>query len=337
MWPGTHFRRIALILLMCLLAALVAALIPITSSYASNDTTKPPAKPTATAISTRPTASLNRTQGPLGVTLTLSGKHFPPGQATLSYIDAANVPGIFMPPSDTAVEVIAAGAFLTTNLVLPASGPAGDWKIVVTDSTGALYTITYHALAAPGQTTAYAPSLSLDLSNETTNGTIAFTGTNWLPKGTSVKLTLNGGAVSIPLLEPGPVSDIEGNISGVFHLPTNLTASNATIVASDLETNTLRAQVPISLTNGIAALSSPTPTTPVDLTTPTASTSIASTGNSGSITTSDLLGKIDVSIWEPVLLVTSVILGIAGLMLILFMIPWSRGDKKSSSRQYRQP
>ncbi len=194
----------------------------------------------------KPALALNRRQGPLGVTLTLRGTNFPAGQANLSYIDAMNVPGLFAPPSDSSVEVLPDGSFLTTNLVLPTVGPAGAWKIVVTDNNGALNTIRYTVLVANGNATAGAPTLLLTLPASTnpanadppanTSGSsnaIMFSGTNWLPKGTAVKLTLSAGAVMIPLLEPAPVSDAQGDITGSFYLPTTISVSNATVLASD--------------------------------------------------------------------------------------------------------
>src|SRR5258706_5851028 len=69
----------------------------------------------ASALDAKPLLTLNIQQGPLGVTLTLKGKNFHPGQATLSYIDPQNVPGVFVSPSDSSILVQADGTFLSSN------------------------------------------------------------------------------------------------------------------------------------------------------------------------------------------------------------------------------
>jgi hypothetical protein len=314
-----------------------------------------------TGSAKKTTLTLNRSQGPLGVVLTLRGKDFPPGSANLSYIDANNVPGVFTPPGDTSVEVLSSGDFLTTNLLLPSSGPIGTWKIIVTDSLGNLNTINYTVLAAHGQKTAGAPTLILTLPNGTSSGnatptasptttasstptttptatstasvtgdsgSIAFSGSNWLPKGTAVKLVLSSAMTSLPLLEPAPVSNADGMISGSIHLPANLTLTTGTIVATDTQTGALRAQVPITITNGVISFSaSPTPQpgssgTPV---TSSVSTPVASS-NGSSNTTLSQLANLNAAVWGPVLLIVGAILAIAGLMLILYMLPWSRNE-----------
>jgi hypothetical protein len=314
----------------------------------------------------KPSLTLNRSQGPLGVVLTLRGKYFPPGSANLSYIDANNVPGAFTAPSDTSVEVLSSGVFLTTNLILPSSGPTGAWKIIVTDSLGNLNTINYTVLAAHGQKTAGAPTLILTLPNGTSSstatptasptvtasstatdaptatstagltgdtGSIAFSGSNWLPKGTAVKLVLSSTMSTIPLLEPAPVSNANGMISGTIHLPANLTISTGTIIATDTQTGSLRAQVPITITNGVISFSaSPTPE-PVSTGTPVTSVSTPVTSSSGSSSfTLSQFANLNAAVWGPVLLIVGAILAIAGLMLVLYMIPWSRGDRSRSSR-----
>src|ERR1700684_4000307 len=77
--------------------------------------------------STKTQLSLNLQEGPLGVTLTLMGKNFPQGQVTFSYIDPQNVPGVFTAPGDSSARVQSDGTFVTTNLILPTSGPIGVW------------------------------------------------------------------------------------------------------------------------------------------------------------------------------------------------------------------
>lgn len=342
--------------------ALCFALLPTTQSYALAGSPKKPA------------LTLNRSQGPLGIVLTLRGKDFPEGNANLSYIDATNVPGIFSPPSDTSVEVLPSGAFLTTNLVLPSSGPAGAWKIIVTDSQGNLTIIRYTVLAPRGQKTAGAPSLLLTLPNGTSSGatptasgtstptgttttasptttptgtasatptvtstatsaasnSITFSGSNWLPKGTAVKLALSAGSIALPLLEPPPVSNSDGEISGVFNMPSNLPFSSATIMATDASTGALRAQVPITITNGIVTFSSSaTPTPVVNPTTSATSTPVA-TGNDTSVSAPNPFANMNAAIWGPVLLIAGGMLALAGLMLILFMLPWSRNHQHKS-------
>ena len=300
--------------------------------------------------------SLNRVQGPLGVTLTLSGNNFPPGTAKFSYIDSQNVPGYFVYPSDTSVQVQATGSFVTSNLVLPGSGAVGPWKIVVQDSLGSLARITYTVLAAPGQSTAGTPTFTLNPTAATSGDAITFTGANWLPMSTAVNLQLQAGTSSIPLLEPAPLSDVNGNISGTFHLPTNLTASTATVMASDVTSGALRAQSPITIT---ATTLTPTPTTsatptttpaasPTSTTTPSPTTTsdatatpspvtpIGNTNPGGPDNPGSPLGKPDAALWGPVLLVVGGILAVAALMLILFLIPWAERDRHLDSQRGRQ-
>ncbi len=332
----TLYHKLLFVLLLTILAPGVCfVLIPATHSYALPISNK------------KPELTLNRAQGPLGVTLMLRGKNFPPGPANLSYIDAHNVPGIFQPPSDTSVEVQPSGLFLTTNLVLPASGPVGAWKIVVTDSQGALTTIRYTALATPGKKSAGIPTLSLTLpsgvsasSSATATPTasataissgsnsIAFTGSNWLPKGTAVKLILYSGATSLPLLEPPPTSNASGDISGSFNMPANLSFTSATIIASDVSTGALRAQIPIAINNGVVSFSPVSTPQPIGTTPVTSAASTPVSGATGPDTFTNPFGKLDAAIWGPVLLVVGGMLAIAGLMLILFMIPWSGSERR---------
>lgn len=339
----THSRMLYACLLTIFITILCLVILPAAHSYADNN----------------PALSLNRTQGPLGVTLTLNGTNFPPGTADLSYIDSQNVPGFFVYPGDTSVQVLATGSFVTSNLVMPGSGAVGPWKIVVKDSLGSLTNITYTVLAAPGQSTAGTPTLTLNPSSGMSADVITFTGTNWLPMNTAVNLLLQAGTSSIPLIEPAPQSDVNGNISGTFHLPTNLTASSATVTASDVATGALRALAPITIT---ATTLTPTPTTGATPTTtpttsptasPTATTSPSPTTTADATTTpspvapfgntnsggpdnpGSSFGKPNAALWGSVLLVVGGILAIAAFMLILFMIPWSERDRhQPHSGQY---
>jgi hypothetical protein len=302
--------------------------------------------PTAHSFaSQKPELHVNRQTGPLGVTLTLNGTNFPPGVASLSYIDSQNVPGMFAAPGDTNVQVLDSGTFVTNNLNLPQSGAIGPWKIVLTDSQGMISTILYTVLAASGQTTAGAPTLTIDPSSGMGGDTITFAGTNWLPKGTPVNLLLQTSASTIPLIEPSTMSDSNGNINGTFHLPQNLNITSAMVVASDATTGALRAQTSITISNvTVTPTSSPSPQvspsptiTPAGIatTTPTITPIVTTnSGGSNNKNTGNPLGEIDAAVWGPVLLAVGAILAIAALMLILFMIPWeTRRSKQSGGQQ----
>ena len=271
----------------------------------------------ASAVAAKPALTLNRQQGPLGVTLAANGKNFPPGQVGLSYINSQGVPGLFVPPSDTTVQV-ERGSFVATNLTMPVSGPAGDWKILATDSLGNVRTVRYVVLAAPGQTVAGSPGLTLNPTSGTSGDVITFNGTDWLPQGTTVKLLLQVGGSSIPLLEPPPVSDENGMITGLFHLPSNLNSSQATVVASDAATGALHVQVAI-LINGATPSASPVVTSAPS---PVSTVAPAATSAGG------VPGSFDGAMWGPVLLVVGGVIGVAALMLVLFMIPWSARERK---------
>src|SRR5579863_5926709 len=131
--------------------------------------------------STKAQLSLNLQEGPLGVTLTLMGKNFPQGQVTFSYIDPQNVPGVFTAPGDNNAQVQSDGAFVTTNLMLPASGTTGVWKILVTDSSNTIWSVHYTAIAALGEQMAGSPGLTVNPPGGAGGNSIAFTGSNWLP------------------------------------------------------------------------------------------------------------------------------------------------------------
>ena len=297
----------------------------------------------------RPALTLNRTQGPLGVTLTLSGTHFPPGPAQLSYMDAQRVPGFFVPPGDTSVQIGADGTFSTANVVMPESGPAGIWQIVVTDSQGSVSTIRYDVLAPPGAPTAGSPDFSIDPANGMSGDAITFYGTNWLPRGTIVNIFLQEGLNSIPLLQPSPASDINGVINGTFHLPSNLNASQDTILATDASSGALRAQTPILIngasltptpTTSPAAQASPSPTVsptstsqPTAAASPTSTTPPITTNSGGSNNSGGPLKNFNPDVWGPVLLAVGGVLGVAGLMLVLFMLPWGQRERNNPGRR----
>ncbi len=289
------------------------------------------AYPTRAFASPKARLTLNLHQGPLGVTLTLSGENLAPGPAALSYIDSQNIPGTFTPPGDSSVQVQDNGSFSTSNLVMPGSGPVGPWKIIVTDSTGRAWPVSYLVLAAPGQQTAGVPSLAIDPSNASSGDAIAFTGSNWLPQGTAVTLSLLVDTTSLPLLTNPPKSDRDGLINGTFHLSANLDQPEATVSAADASTGALRAQAQILIT-----LASPTPSTsptpavsptptatsvPAPTVIPTTTPTVSSSTPGGVDNTGGPLSAIDGAIWGPLLLIVSALLAIAALMMVLFLIP----------------
>ena len=284
----------------------------------------------------KPQLSLNLQQGPLGVTLSLRGTNMRPGLAGLSYIDANEVPGSFAPSGDSLVHVQEDGTFLTSNIQLPTSGPTGIWKIVVTDSAGAIWTVHYLVLAAPGESVAGSPSLTINPAKGASGDVIAFSGSNWLPEGTAINMTLLVGTSSLPLLDTSPVSDKNGMITGAFHLPAHVSVSQASVNATDVASGALRSQVQMLIIS-----SSPTPTTsptavtsptivpsPTSQATPTSTplktASLGSDSPRGPLT---LLGQLE---WGVLLLVVGMIPGIAALMMILFMLP-SRERKRNVS------
>ncbi len=289
------------------------------------------AYPTRAFAGPNPRLTLNRQRGPLGVTLTLSGENFTPGPAALSYIDSHNTPGTFIPPGDSSVQVQGDGSFSTSNLVMSGSGPVGPWKIIVTDSTGRGWPVSYLVLAAPGQQTAGVPSLAVDPSNASGGDAVAFTGSNWLPQGTAVTLSLLVGTTSLPLLTNPSQSDRDGLITGTFQLPANLDQSEATVSAADASTGALRAQAQILITlasptpsNSPTPAESPTPTAtgvPTPTTIPTTTPTASSSTPGGVDNTAGPLSAIDGAIWGPLLLIVSALLAIAALMMVLFLIP----------------
>jgi len=155
------------------------------------------------------------------VTLSLKGKNLHTGQASLSYVDAQGGSGTFIAPSDTNVEVQADGTFSTANIVLPSTGPAGVWKILVTDSSGEVGSVRYTVLATPGAEEAGTPNLTINPTSGKSGDIIAFSGSNWLPEKTAVQLTLRIDTTSVPLLDAPAMSDKNGAITGALHLPAN--------------------------------------------------------------------------------------------------------------------
>ncbi len=289
------------------------------------------AYPTRAFASPKARLILNRQQGPLGVTLTLSGEKFTPGPAALIYIDSQNTPGTFTPPSDSSVQVQGDGSFSTSNLVMPGSGPVGPWKIIVTDSTGRAWSIPYLVLAAPGLQTAGIPSLVVDPSNASSGDAIAFSGSNWLPQGTAVTFSLLVGTTSLPLLTTPPQSDRNGLIAGTFHLPANVDQPEVTVSAADASTGALRAQAQVLITLASSTPSasptpaaSPTPTgtgTPTPTAVPTTTPTVSSSTPGGVNNTGGPLSSINGAIWGPILLIVSGLLGISAVLLVLFLIP----------------
>jgi hypothetical protein len=149
---------------------------------------------------------------------------------------------------------------------------------------------------------------------------IAFTGGNWLPQGIPVKLTLLVGGVSSPLLDTPLPSDKKGTITGAFHLPTDLdpTQTTGAIIASDA-TGALHAQ-----TSMILLGPSPTPNPTVEVTptpVPTAKPTVSTIGVA-SDTSRSPFPLLDAASVILILLIVGGTLGVAALMLILFLIPW---------------
>jgi hypothetical protein len=283
--------------------------------------------------STKAQLSLNLQEGPLGVILTLRGKNFPQGQVTFSYIDPQNVPGVFTSPSDSNAQVQSDGTFMTTNLILPASGPIDVWKILVTDSTNAVWSVHYTALAAPGEREAGPPSLTVNPPSSPDENSIAFTGSNWLPKGTRVNLMLLVGTTLLPLFDTPVVSDKNGMIRGSFHLPANLNTSQVIVTATDIATGALRAQAPLTIGN--VTPTPTTPTTPTTLTTPVASatpiTIVTPTGTRshsilpplGSDSAKGSLSPSLKLVLGISLLIVSALLAILALLILFYWLPRS--------------
>ncbi len=287
--------------------------------YAS---TKPKPKPKATL-------TLNIPCGPLGVRLTVKGKNFHAGQASLSYVDALNVPGIFAAPSDNRVQVAQDGTFTSTNVILPVTGPVGTWKIVITDSVGMVVSAGYAVLAAPGIAAAGPPTLVINPLSGKPGDLVAFTGNNWLPQGTSVTLRLQVGTTTIALFGSPLLADTNGAIMGSFSVPQGLdpTQSAATVSAVDAS-NALQAQTPLTLLN-LVPTPSVSPTPAITPTPRSVAYSVPSTGGPGGGLFALLGGDTTII----VLLIVGGSLGIAALMLILFLVPWGERERERERRQ----
>jgi hypothetical protein len=263
--------------------------------------------------------TLNIQQGPLGVTLTVKGKNFHAGQASISYIDPRNVPGIFVAPGDSSTQVGDNGTFVETNIIMPSSGPPGEWKIVVTDSRQATGIARYRALAAPGEQSAGPPSVIVNPTSGEAGDVIAFTGSNWLPQGTTVKLSLLVGGVSSQLLDTPLASDKNGTITGAFRLPMSLDPTQSTAIVSVTDAKgALHAQTQMILPGP-----SPTPTPIPSPTVKVRSTPAVSTVGVANDTSRPPFPPLDTVSVILVLLVVGGTLGVAAFMLVLFIIPWS--------------
>lgn len=283
--------------------------------------------------STKAQLSLNLQEGPLGVTLTLTGKNFPQGQVKFSYIDPQNVPGVFTAPGDSNAQVQSDGTFVTTNFILPASGPTGVWKILVTDSTSTIWSVHYTAIAAPGEQTAGAPSLNINPTNGVDGDSITFTGTNWLPEGTRVNLMLLINTTTLPLFDTPTVSDKNGMISGSFHLPANLNASQVIVTAADITTGALRAQTVLTVgattptpTTSPTATINPTPVasaTPITVITPTSASSHTALPPPGSDSTNGPFSPSLKFVLGLSLLIVSGLLAILALLMLFYWLPKS--------------
>jgi len=271
--------------------------------------------------------SLNLSAGPLAVTLTLKGKNFPPGQVMFSYIDPQNIPGTFTAPGDGNAQVRSDGTFVTTNLLMPTSGPSGVWKILVTDSTGTISSTHYTALAAPGEQTAGAPSLTVNPTSGQGGASIAFTGNNWLPGGTHVNLMLLMGTTLMPLFDTPVVSDKKGTISGSFHLPATLDTAQVTVTATDIATGALRAQTQITVGTATPTPTiTPTPTasaTPIAIVTPTSTSSHTILPPVGSDSARGPLSSSLKLILGLSLLIASGLLTIIALLILFHWLPRS--------------
>lgn len=297
--------------------------------------------PASASIAPKAVLTLDLQSGPLGVTLTLQGKNFHPGRVHFSYVDALGNGGVFIPPSDMGAPVQPNGSFMTSNLLLPSSGPSGPWRIIAVDNAGTQDSIRYTVLAAPGQA-AGVPSVIINPTSGKSGDTMSFQGSNWLPQGTAVKLTLLVGTAPSPLLQAPIVSDAAGTMSGTFTLPASLAASQAMVNATDIVTGDLRAQTPITITllgNTPTPSVSPSPVvsptvvadpTPTKMPKPSPEpTAMPSPTNTPVPPTSGSQpGNTDKTTLVVVLLIVGGALGVAGLILILFLLPWGERRQK---------
>ena len=306
-------KNFAVIIFLCSIILLLLLLKqPLYSIYAAN-------KP-------EPAISLNIQRGPLGVLLNIRGKNFRSGQASISYIDAQHTRGSFIGPGNGIVQVAHNGSFSAANELLPASGSKGIWTIVVIDA-GTTVTAPYQALST------VAPSLIVNPDSGKPGDVIAFSGSNWLPQGTKVRLSMMGMTNSSLLTTP-ITSDKNGSIMGAFHLPKSLEPAllTATIVASD-NSGALQAQIAINvLSLSSTPTASPTPvSTATPLVVPTHTTTVAPTTLNDSPLT-----MLNSATMAFILLFVGSVLGLAAIMLILFMLPWDerRGRNSVSSLKH---
>ena len=305
-------RRSLHYLVLCVFVASVV-LIPFSSVHAAS-------RP-------KPSVTLNIQQGPLGVTLTAKGKNFHIGQARVTYVDAQKTPGTFDVSSQSSVQVQRDGTFTANGLLLPESGPVGIWNIVVTDSAKTVVMAPYRVLAAQGEQQATAPSISTNPKNGKAGDVIAISGTNWFPQGTHVTLSYldaNNASVS---LDTSLVSDKNGMVTGAVRIPTqfNDTQATMTIVAIDT-TAALKAQAPLTVFSP-----SPTPL-PSPTATRTAATDIAPASPKDPSKFSLTMSTASL---ELILLIVGGTLGLAALMLILFLLPWRKPSHEQVTLPHR--
>ena len=310
-----RYFRLSRCLMLCIFIGSIL-LFPLSSAYAASHP--------------KPMLTVNVQQGPLGVALTVKGKNFHTGKATLKYVDAHHVIGMFEPPSESSVQVQRNGTFIATNLILPSTGPTGRWNIVVTDSARTTATVQYLVLTSPGEQSAVAPSVLINPTNGKAGDVIAISGSNWLPQGTHVKLAFLDASDAQVSLNTVLVSDKTGMVTGAIRIPSQFNGiqTSMTIIATDT-TEALKAQ-----TSLIVLSLSPTP---VPSPTPTKSPSVSTSATTDS---GKLSFTMNTTSLELVLLVVGATLGLAALMLILFLIPWGKQRPHEQAtvphKQYRR-
>lgn len=264
----------------------------------------------------KPIVTLNIQQGPLGVTLTVKGKNFHAGQAKITYVDTQKMSGTFEALSQGLVQVQHNGTFTATDLLLPASGSVGIWNIVVTDSKKTVAMAPYHVLAVSGEQQAASPSVLLNPTQGKAGDVVAISGSNWFPQGTRVKLAFLDANNALISLDTSLVSDKNGMVTGAIRIPSQFDGTQATmtLVATDT-TTALKAQTALSILSlSPTPLPSPTPTRALS-----SAISPATPKDSGKLSFT-----MSTSSLELVLLVVGGTLGLAALMLILFLIPWRK-------------
>ncbi len=297
----SQYRRLFWCLILSILVGGVL-LLPLSSVYAASHH--------------KPSVTLNVQQGPLGVSLTVKGKNFHAGQAKITYIDAQKTFGTFEASSQGLIQVQRNGTFTAIGLLLPASGPIGIWNIVVTDSAKTVVVVPYHVLAVPGEQQATSPSILLNPTSGKAGDVVAVSGSNWLPQGTHVKLAFLDANNALVSLNTTLVSDKNGMVTGAVRIPAQFDGTQATmtIVANDT-TASLKAQASLTILS-LSPTPSPSPTPTRVLSSAISPATPKDPGKvSFTMSTSSL---------ELVLLVVGGTLGLAALMLILFLIPWRK-------------